>query len=408
MRIAIASDHAAFALKAVLVAWLRERGHDVTDLGPTTPTHASIIPIMATRSPSAIAAGEAERGIALCGSGIGISIAVNRNPRCRCALVSEPLSAALAREHNDANVIAMGARLIGDRHGQGLPHRLPLHRFRRRPPRSAASTSSATRSRKGTRMSTNPARSTTSSPTASSRAASPRPIPRCSPASRHELEREQTPDRADRAARTSSPRRCSRRRARSSPTNMPKAIRASAIIRAAHPSDEVETAGDRARQAAVRLRLRQRPAAFGRAGQWRGDAGADQARRHDHGPEPRCRRPSDPRREARRCRGKWFNAVQYGVDPDDASDRFRPGRARWRASISPKLIIAGGSAYPRQIDFARFRAIADEVGALLHGRHGAFRRARRRRRCTPSPLATPMSSPPRRTRRCAARAAAWS
>ncbi len=58
-------------------------------------------------------AGEAERGVALCGSGIGISIAVNRNPACRCARVDEPQSARLAREHNDANVIAMGARLIG-------------------------------------------------------------------------------------------------------------------------------------------------------------------------------------------------------------------------------------------------------------------------------------------------------
>ncbi|MEX1250355.1 MAG: RpiB/LacA/LacB family sugar-phosphate isomerase, partial [Hyphomonas sp.] len=60
-----------------------------------------------------IAAGKAERGIALCAAGIGISIAVNRNPGVRCALVSEPLSAALSREHNDANVIALGARMIG-------------------------------------------------------------------------------------------------------------------------------------------------------------------------------------------------------------------------------------------------------------------------------------------------------
>ena len=65
------------------------------------------------RLASAIAHGEAEFGIALCGSGIGISIAVNRNPAVRCALVSEPVSAALARQHNDANVIALGARLIG-------------------------------------------------------------------------------------------------------------------------------------------------------------------------------------------------------------------------------------------------------------------------------------------------------
>src|ERR671920_129863 len=61
----------------------------------------------------AIARGDAERGVALCGSGIGISIAVNRHPGCRCALVSDGLSARLSREHNDANVIAMGARLIG-------------------------------------------------------------------------------------------------------------------------------------------------------------------------------------------------------------------------------------------------------------------------------------------------------
>ena len=60
-----------------------------------------------------IASGEAKRGVALCGSGIGISIAINRHPACRCALVSEGLSARLAREHNDCNVVAMGARLIG-------------------------------------------------------------------------------------------------------------------------------------------------------------------------------------------------------------------------------------------------------------------------------------------------------
>ncbi len=112
MRIAIASDHAAFALKSALVDWLREGGHEVADLGP--PNESSVdYPDYGYKLAAAIAAGEAERGIALCGSGIGISIAVNRNPACRCALVSEPLSAALAREHNDANVIAIGARLTG-------------------------------------------------------------------------------------------------------------------------------------------------------------------------------------------------------------------------------------------------------------------------------------------------------
>lgn len=112
MRIAIASDHAAVELKAQLADWLREAGHDVDDLGPMTADRVDY-PDFGYKLANAIANGSAERGVALCGSGIGISIAVNRNPACRAALISEPLSAALAREHNDANVIAMGARLIG-------------------------------------------------------------------------------------------------------------------------------------------------------------------------------------------------------------------------------------------------------------------------------------------------------
>jgi ribose 5-phosphate isomerase B len=112
MRIAIASDHAAFALKAQLCAWLRDDGHVVEDLGPTDETSVDY-PDFGYKLAEPIGDGRAECGIALCGSGIGISIAVNRHPAVRCALVSEPLSAALAREHNDANVLALGARLTG-------------------------------------------------------------------------------------------------------------------------------------------------------------------------------------------------------------------------------------------------------------------------------------------------------
>ena len=112
MRIALSSDHAGVDLKDVLVAWLTDDGHDVADLG--THGHESVdYPEFGARLARAIAAGEAERGIAICGSGIGIAIAINRDPRCRCAQVAEPLSASLARQHNDANVIALGARLIG-------------------------------------------------------------------------------------------------------------------------------------------------------------------------------------------------------------------------------------------------------------------------------------------------------
>jgi ribose 5-phosphate isomerase B len=112
MRIAIASDHAALALKSALASYLVEAGHQVDDLGPHDEASVDY-PDYGYKLAEAIACGAAERGVALCGSGIGISIAVNRNPGCRAALVSEPLSATLSREHNDANVIAMGARLTG-------------------------------------------------------------------------------------------------------------------------------------------------------------------------------------------------------------------------------------------------------------------------------------------------------
>ncbi len=112
MRIAIASDHAAVDLKAELAEWLRAEGHEVADLGPATADRVDY-PDYGYKLADAVATGVAERAVALCGSGIGISIAVNRHPALRCALVSEPLSAALAREHNNANAIAMGARLTG-------------------------------------------------------------------------------------------------------------------------------------------------------------------------------------------------------------------------------------------------------------------------------------------------------
>ena len=112
MRIAIASDHAGFDLKAELRDYLIALGHDVADLGPDTPDRVDY-PDFGYKLAEVIADGTAEYGVALCGSGIGIAIAVNRHPALRCALVSEPYSATLAREHNDANAIALGARLIG-------------------------------------------------------------------------------------------------------------------------------------------------------------------------------------------------------------------------------------------------------------------------------------------------------
>ena len=112
MRIALAADHAGYLLKDELARWLSEQGHDVTDLGTNGPESVDY-PEYGRKLAHAVASGQTDRGIAVCGSGIGISIAVNREPRCRCARVDDPLSAQLSREHNDANVLALGGRLIG-------------------------------------------------------------------------------------------------------------------------------------------------------------------------------------------------------------------------------------------------------------------------------------------------------
>ena len=112
MHVALAADHAGYALKDELAAWLREQGHEVTDLGTNGPDSVDY-PQFGAKLAEFVGSGRAERGIVVCGSGIGISIAVNRDPRCRCARVDDPLSAGLAREHNDANVLAIGARLVG-------------------------------------------------------------------------------------------------------------------------------------------------------------------------------------------------------------------------------------------------------------------------------------------------------
>ena len=112
MRIVLTADHAGVDLKDELAAWLGEQGHDILDLG--THSHESVdYPRFGVMLAEALADGQAERGISVCGSGIGVAIAANRNPACRCAQVAEPLSATLARKHNDANAIALGARLIG-------------------------------------------------------------------------------------------------------------------------------------------------------------------------------------------------------------------------------------------------------------------------------------------------------
>ena len=110
--IALGADHAGFAMKAALATDLVQMGYDVLDLG--TNSEASVdYPDFGFAVGRAVASGQAVRGIVVCGTGIGISIAANRNPHVRAALCTCGLMAGLAREHNDANVLALGSRIIG-------------------------------------------------------------------------------------------------------------------------------------------------------------------------------------------------------------------------------------------------------------------------------------------------------
>lgn len=110
--IAIASDHAGFELKTILVEELKSMGREILDLGTHGPESVDY-PDYGHAVAEAVAGGRAERGIAVCGTGIGISIAANRHAGVRAAVCHDETSARLAREHNNANILALGARLIG-------------------------------------------------------------------------------------------------------------------------------------------------------------------------------------------------------------------------------------------------------------------------------------------------------
>jgi ribose 5-phosphate isomerase B len=111
-KIVIASDHAGFELKASLKQSLQDEGYEVLDLGAHS-TESVDYPDFAAALAGAIRDGEAERGILICGTGIGISIAANRHPGIRAALCHDTTGARLSRQHNDANVLVLGARMVG-------------------------------------------------------------------------------------------------------------------------------------------------------------------------------------------------------------------------------------------------------------------------------------------------------
>jgi len=113
MRIALGSDHAGFELKSLLVTTLTSWGHEVLDVGTDNATASVDYPDFGAAVGHAVASRHADLGVAICGSGIGISIAANKVPGIRAALAHDVTSARLAREHNHANVLCLGARLIG-------------------------------------------------------------------------------------------------------------------------------------------------------------------------------------------------------------------------------------------------------------------------------------------------------
>ena len=110
MRIVIANDHGAVSLKKELVSWLKERGHEVVNLGIDVEGRVDY-PDMAVAACAEYKKGGYDFGILLCGTGIGISMSANKIPGIRCALIHDLFTAAMAREHNDANFIAMGGRV---------------------------------------------------------------------------------------------------------------------------------------------------------------------------------------------------------------------------------------------------------------------------------------------------------
>jgi ribose 5-phosphate isomerase B len=110
--VAVAADHGGYELKCALVPELRALGVTVIDLG-TNSVDAVDYPTYAKLVVDAIESGTAQRGLLICGTGIGISIAANRSRQVRCALAHDVTTARLARQHNDANVLALGARIVG-------------------------------------------------------------------------------------------------------------------------------------------------------------------------------------------------------------------------------------------------------------------------------------------------------
>ena len=112
MKIAIGNDHTAIEMKEIIKEFVEGKGYEVIDMG-TNSSESCDYPVYGEKVGRAVASGEADLGITICGTGVGISLAANKVPGIRAAVCSEPYSAKLTVEHNNANIIAMGARVVG-------------------------------------------------------------------------------------------------------------------------------------------------------------------------------------------------------------------------------------------------------------------------------------------------------
>ena len=112
MKIGIGNDHSALELKAEIIDFLKEKGHEVVDYG-TNSSESCDYPIYGEKVARAVAAGEVEKGILICGTGLGISLAANKVEGIRAVVCSEPFTAKMSRAHNDCNILAFGARVVG-------------------------------------------------------------------------------------------------------------------------------------------------------------------------------------------------------------------------------------------------------------------------------------------------------
>ncbi len=112
MKIGIGNDHSALELKAEIIELLKEKGHEVVDYGTKSPESCDY-PVYGEKVGRAVASGEVERGILICGTGLGISLAANKVKGVRAAVCSEPFTAKMSRAHNNCNILAFGARVVG-------------------------------------------------------------------------------------------------------------------------------------------------------------------------------------------------------------------------------------------------------------------------------------------------------